>query len=383
MMNKKVSLARCENYNLEDVKNAIKKNIDNIGGLKKYVESGERVLLKVNLLMKKKPEDAVTTHPTFVRALAEIFIENGNDVLIGDSPGGAFNERILTSLYSATGYSEIAEKTNAKLNFNVKSSEKETPNGFVLKKMVITDMLNDVDKVISVSKLKTHGMMTFTGAVKNMFGTIPGIMKAEYHLNMPEYDTFADAMIDICINANPILSFMDGIEGMEGDGPSSGDKRNVNVVITSESPYHLDKVACKIIDLDFQKVPIIKNCIKRGICKEGLLDIELLGDDISSFKLKDFKIPETRILNPTKNMPKAFSDIINKFLQPKPVFDYELCIKCGVCAENCPAKVIDMSAKKPIVDLSNCIRCYCCQELCPKKSVKIHRPAILKYITGK
>ncbi len=125
--------------------------------------------------------------------------------------------------------------------------------------------MHEVDKVISVSKLKTHGMMRFTGAVKNMFGTIPGLIKAEYHFKMPGVEEFSDMLVDVCYNANPVLSFMDGIVGMEGAGPSAGDPRHVGVILTSASPYALDLAATYIVGMEGQSVPTVERSIERGL----------------------------------------------------------------------------------------------------------------------
>lgn len=384
-MKSKVSLEHCNEYDYDRVYKALNKSIENLGGLDKYLNKGEKVLLKLNLLMKKKPEEAVTTHPVFVQALTTIIMEYGCEVLLGDSPGGPFSEKALTSLYAVTGIDEISKKTGAKLNFNVKSFVKSNPNGLTLKKITLTDMLNDVDKVISVSKLKTHGMMTFTGAVKNMFGVVPGLLKAEYHFNMPKYEDFGAALVDICTCANPVLSFMDGIVGMEGNGPSAGVPRNINVILASDNPYNLDKVACSIIKLDFSKVPTIKYSIDTGLCKEDLSDVELIGADINKFIINDFKIPKVMGVNPMiEKLPPFLNKFINNLFQTKPVFDHATCIGCKICADNCPAKIITMGENnRPSAQLDKCIRCYCCQELCPKKAVSIHKPFILNAFSKK
>lgn len=370
----KVSLIKCEEYDYDKVKEALLRSVEHLGGLSKYISKGERVLLKVNLLMKKKPEEATTTHPVFVKALANILIEYGASVVIGDSPGGPFSEGMLRGIYKATGMEAAAQETGATLNANYKSCERENPDGLLLKRITVTDMLNDVDKVISVSKLKTHGMMTFTGAVKNMFGTVPGIKKAEYHLNMPEYKDFADAMLDICLCARPVLSFMDGIVGMEGHGPSGGNPRNVNVIIASNSPFQLDKAAVSIINLDFSHVPTIYRSIERGLCGGDLEDIEFFGDGLESFFIKDFDVPRTKMFA----VPKFMKKFAASHVQPRPVFNNGLCNGCGSCAKNCPAEVIELHGEKPSVKLSGCIRCFCCQELCPNKAISIYRPFIVR-----
>jgi ferredoxin len=247
-------------------------------------------------------------------------------------------------------------------------------------------MLNDVDKVISVSKLKAHRMVVFTGAVKNLFGVVPGLLKAEYHLNMPKKEDFADALIDICLEAKPVLSFMDGIIGMEGEGPTAGKPRAVNVLIASDSPYHLDKVACEIIGLPFNDVPTIKNCIKRGICSNGLSDIELRGDDIESFKIHDFDIPKSKDFVDPILVPEALRGVANRLLRPIPAFKQGVCTSCGICAERCPVKVIKMRKnenKLPALNTKECIRCYCCHELCPNKAIMIKEPIISRLLFGR
>ena len=380
-MKETVSLIRCSEYEYDLVKDSILKSFENLGGIEKYINKGDKVLLKLNLLMKKKPEDATTTHPTFAKALAEILIEYGAEVIIGDSPGGPFNTSLLRGVYKACGIEKIADEVGAKLNYNINSVEMKNDEGLILKKITAIEVLNEVDKVISVSKLKTHGMMMFTGAVKNMFGIVAGLEKAEYHVRMPNNDDFSNALVDICLLSKPVLSFMDGIVGMEGAGPSGGDPRDIGAVIASTSPYHLDVVATSIIKITPNKVPTIKRSIERGLCKGNLEDIILKGDNIDDFIIEDFIVPEIRSLDLLEGkMPKFIREIINGLLQPKPVFNHEKCVGCKDCYESCPPQVIKMVNNRPFVDLDGCIRCFCCQELCPVKAVNIHRPVLMKLL---
>ncbi|EOC99574.1 DUF362 domain-containing protein [Caldisalinibacter kiritimatiensis] len=377
-----VSLVECRDYNYDLVKKSVVKSFENLGGIEKYINKGETVLLKINLLMKKRPEEATTTHPAVVKALAEVIIEYGANVLIGDSPGGPFNERMLKGIYKVCGMEKVAEETGANLNYNTNEMTVKNDKGKILRNLTVTEMLKDVDKVISVSKLKTHGMATFTGAVKNMFGIIPGVLKAEYHLKMPDIKDFSDVLVDICEYANPVLSFMDGIVGMEGEGPSAGDPREVGVLISSTSPHHLDVVATSIINLKPTDVPTIQRSVERGLCKGNLDDVKLIGGSIEKFRIEDFKVPKTKSIDFISDiLPKPVVNMLNSMLRPKPVFNYKDCVGCGDCAANCPPKVIEMVNNRPVVDLDGCIRCFCCQELCPKEAVTIRRPLLMRVLS--
>lgn len=371
-----VILKACDNYNVGEIKGLMEESVASLGGLDRFIFTGETVLLKVNLLMKKRPEEATTTHPAFVEALSQILIDHGCKVIIGDSPGGPFTPGILKGIYRTCGYEDIANRLNVELNYNVDSCEVVNDNGKLLRKMSVIDVMTKVDKVVSVSKLKTHGMMKFTGAVKNMFGTVPGLIKAEYHFKMPEVDEFSEMLVDVCVNAAPVLSFMDGIVGMEGAGPSAGDPRQVGVILTAESPYALDAVAATIIGMDPKSVPTIMRSVERGFIPEDVSLIPVVGASVESLKVNDFVVPRIGTPDFMKNAPAPIKKTVDHLLKPRPVFHKNICIGCGECARCCPPTAIEMVSSKPEVDLEKCIRCYCCQELCPAKAVDIKRPLL-------
>lgn len=377
-----VSVLRCDNYDIKNLKSILNKSLENIGGLRKYINKGDKVLLKINLVMAKKPESAATTQPEFLQALTEILIEYGAEVLIGDSPGGPFNELSLKNIYHVCGINNVIKNCSAKLNFNTDTNEVSNPSALILKRLTVVDMLNDVDKVISVARLKTHGMMKMTGATKNMFGIIPGAMKAEYHLNRPDLDMFAKSMIDICIYANPILSFLDGIVAMEGNGPTNGTPRKLNMVVVGDNPFVVDMVASHSITNRPLSIPIIKNAVERGLCPKDINEINIVGENIDSFYVSDFKMPNVVNINPLKSkLPNFAETFINSNLQPKPIFVHNKCIGCRICFDNCPPHAISMLENRPAVELNQCIRCFCCQELCPKDAIDIKRPVLYNIIS--
>ena len=367
---------------LDKVKEIIKKSIDELGGIGKFVNKGERVLIKPNLIMMKAPDKAATTHPSVVRAVAELVAEAGGKTVIAESPGGPFNERMLKSIYSACGITDAAEKSGAELNYNTATKELSYPEGKLLKRITVIDELTKADKVINISKLKTHGMMRMTAAVKNLFGTIPGTMKAEYHLNRSNPDDFAETLIDICRYAKPVLNIVDAVVGMEGNGPTGGTPREIGALLASDNPFVLDMMCAYMINVPYTDVPVCVHAVERGLSPKSIDEINIIGDDISKFVITDFKAPKAILVNVTENLPKPVYKAINNILQPYPVFNKDKCVGCGKCAENCPPSVLKMKDKRPSFDKSKCIRCFCCQELCPAVAIDIKRPLFYRIFSS-
>lgn len=369
-----VNIVRCNDYEYENVRKAVYEALEGIDAIRSKLAGGSRVLVKTNLLMRKDPDDAVTTHPAVVEAIVSYLQELGCKVIIGDSPGGPYTEWNLRAVYKAAGMFEVAEKTGCELNFNTEVLEVSNPEAKRLKSMQIIKIAKEVDFVVSAAKLKTHGMMTFTGAVKNLFGVIPGLVKADYHFRLNSVDNFADHLVDICEAVRPVFSVIDGIDGMEGDGPSAGEKRHVGLIMASDSPYAVDTAASSIIGMEPMIVPTIRAASQRSLFSGNIKDVVLKGVQLGEIKIEPFKLPASINVNFVGGrVPKAFEKVIMNTLRPKPIFNFDLCVSCGDCKRSCPPGIIDMSSGKPVPDLNKCIRCFCCHELCPKKAVDIKR----------
>ena len=379
-----MSIVKCDNYEIDNVKASIKKSLDYLGGMASFIKPGEKVLLKVNLLMKRKPDKVTTTHPTLAQALAELVIEAGGFPIIGDSPGGYhfYNKKTLESVYETCGMKEAAEKSNAELNYNTEVIDVPYPQGKIMKSIKTIKPVLEVDKIINIPKIKTHMMTVYSGAVKNLFGIIPGSFKAEYHLRFEDTNDFADLLVDICQFAKPTLTVMDAVIGMEGYGPTNGSPKKVGLIIAGSNPYELDVIAAKVIGLEPKEIPTVKKSMERGLCSGSLQDINLLGEQIESVYVSDFKIPTRKLSFNFYNLllPKFISKRLNRFMKAKPRFNHKTCKSCGVCAKSCPPKAISMEGGKPIVDLDQCISCFCCHELCDYNAVEIKRPWLIRII---
>lgn len=374
-----VGIAICKDYDYDKV---IKEVADLLSKLHvlKDLKPG-KVLLKTNLLKKNKPEDGVTTHPFVVEGVARYLIEKGFQVVIGDSPGGPFNKAILRSVYEASGIADVAKRCGCELNYETEVVSVKPPNATLLNNLKLVKAFTEVDYVVSCAKLKTHTMMTYTGAVKNLFGMIPGVTKADYHLKMNDPDNFANMLIDICDYVEPIFSIIDGIEAMEGDGPSAGDIRELGLVLVGDNPYALDAVACKITGIEH--VPTILHAQKRSLAPSDLNDIVYYGVPLGDIDVVPFKLPGSTHVN---FMEDRIPDFVVNFLldkvRPYPKVILDQCIGCAICAKNCPSKVITMVDKKAKIDTSLCIRCFCCHELCPEKAIGIKRHILHKLVFG-
>lgn len=376
-MDNKVSIVKCENY--DEVQRAVDEAISLLGGMEKFVKSGDKVVIKPNYVMKKNPEEAATTHPAFLHAVIVSVERAGGIVTIAESPGGPYNSQLLKGLYTVCGAYEAIKGTNAKLNFDTAFTDTSYPQGHTIKNMPLIKPVLDADVIISLPKLKTHAMTSYTGAVKNLFGVIPGTHKAELHFRLDDRKAFCSMLVDLYECIKPDLSIMDGVWGMEGNGPTSGQNRHIGLVMASANGHALDMAACKIIDYKPEEVDTVYEAVKRGLCASSAEDLDILGENINELVIKDFLKPESHFnLLKLVSLPAALNARVIHLLSSRPEMYHDKCIGCGECMRCCPPKAITMNdtkyGKRPFIDTEKCIRCFCCQELCPKKAVGIKRP---------
>lgn len=379
----KVFIEKCESYEYKKVEEIIFSGMGQMEELENRIFKGCHVLVKPNLLRGNKPEEGVTTHPVVVEAVVRYLKKKGCIVTLADSPGGPFTESALRAVYKNTGLAEVAEKTGCALNYSTEGVMVENKKAKKLLKMEVIKIATEVDFIVNVAKLKTHCMMTYTGAVKNLFGLIPGLIKADYHLKMKSNENFAEHLVDICEFAKPVLHIIDGIVGMEGDGPSAGTLRNSGILIVSDNPYSADIVGSKIIGIDETLVPTIMMAKTRRLIGSTYEEIEFSGLKPEDLKIEPFKLPETTSVTfMSEKVPSFVETFVMENLRPKPIILKSKCVKCGVCVEVCPAKTIEMAGGLPEIKLDHCIRCFCCHELCPKKAIGIKRNFIYDKLMG-
>lgn len=326
---------------------------------------GKQVLIKPNLVVGASPEKAVCTHPEVVGALIRHL--RGSKVSVGDSPGLGSTENVAV----IAGILEVCQREGAALVDFANPIVKETPEGAVCRGIPLAEAVLRADAVISAAKLKTHALTRYTGAVKNLFGCMPGKLKPEMHLRMEEIDQFAGFLVDVYLTVNPVLSVVDGIVAMEGNGPRNGNPCKVGVLLAGKDGVAVDAVAASVIGIDPFSVPIILDAHQRKVGCGDLGSIEIIGTTLNEVRIRGFKtVPGSS--SALKNLPPFLKYLLRAQLTARPVVNVQSCKRCAVCRELCPAKAITME-KAAVINRHNCIRCYCCQELCPEGSITLER----------
>ncbi len=376
-----VSVIKCEEYERQSVYDAVKECLRLIASTDGMARPGMKVLLKPNLLSPSQgPEKAINTHPVVIRALVDIFQKDyGCEVLLGDSCGSVRNASTFNA-FRVTGIDDIARETGMKtVNFDKDERiELVNKNGKVLKSFDVAKTVKDVDMVVSLPKLKTHGLTLYTGAIKNMFGAIPANGKKNVHLLAPQSKLMAQALVDVYEVTRPHISIMDGIIGMEGNGPNAGEPRKVGVMLASVDGVALDAVASSIIGFNPMDVPIIRYAHERGLGTADMADISVLGETIENVSVPDFKKPSSSSQDfASKYVPNfLLSGMFRHSCTTFSTIYQPNCTQCYECIVNCPAKAMSAPDGKVIVDKEKCIGCFCCDEVCNFKAIKMKRSFI-------
>jgi len=368
-----VTIEKADSYDSGSIRAALDALLAPLGGMAAYVQPGERVLLKPNLLSAKPPDRAVTTHPALVREVIRLVREAGGIPIVGDSPGVGGLRRVAEK----SGILAVLEKTGTEL---VEFTEpREVAGSGTFKRIALAAPYLEADRVINLPKLKTHEMMTITCGVKNLFGAVVGTAKAAWHLKAgADRELFARMLVEIHQLRPPDLTIVDAITAMEGDGPGSGDPRQVGCLLAGVNALAVDVVAADIIGIPHKLRYVERAAERLGIPGTDRAAITLAGAPLDEVRMHGFRLPH--ISDVQFGLPSFLKNRLRQHLTSRPVAIPGKCRLCGICRDACPPGAITLKDGKLVIDYHSCIRCFCCRELCPDAALTVREGALLKCI---
>jgi uncharacterized protein (DUF362 family)/Pyruvate/2-oxoacid:ferredoxin oxidoreductase delta subunit len=374
-----VSIRRCEDYDPARLRSALESALEDLKGPDSFVKQGERVLLKPNLLKSAPPSQAVVTHPAFVEAVASLVIDAGATPFIGDSPSLGKLSRVL----SKSGYEPFMKRLGIQAAPFGDPLTVEFSEGRLFRRIDLSREVFQFDAVINLAKLKTHTQMVLTLAVKNLFGTIVGTDKAAWHLRAgKDYDSFATALVQIVDAVKPRLSLVDGILGMEGNGPNSGIARHLGIIGASTDAVALDASICRLLGLPVETVRtcVIGESLGIGVAAEDR--IRTVGSELEGFPLTDFLPPKSMTMTWNLSRRNPFRRFLENHLVTRPRIDSSACSGCKICLEHCPPQAISEQDGEIVIDYRKCISCFCCHELCSGDAIRIVQPRLGRFLSS-
>jgi len=385
-----VALQACPDYRPEEVQRAVEALFASLGGLERFVRPGDRVFMKVNLVTPATPEEAVSTHPEVVRAVARAVKRVGGVPLVGDNPAIANRATAL----KRSGIAAVAEQEGLEVPDLAPTATLECPESKAFHHFEVSKAILDADVLLNLPKLKTHTLTYLTLAMKNLFGVIPGTNKARWHLRAPSPESFAVFVADLNAGvrhhfsgSRRMLTLCDGVLAMEGEGPGrAGRPRPLGALLAGEDLVALDRVACALTGLDAGRVLTIKEGARRGQGAGSLEEIRLAGEPLERWAGTSFAPAQSPVALVGLGPKLAQVGWIRNLMIEHPQLEADKCVSCRRCAEICPAETIRFEGgerPKPRFGLDRCIRCYCCGEVCPEGAIhKSPTPLLGRLLQG-
>jgi uncharacterized protein (DUF362 family)/Pyruvate/2-oxoacid:ferredoxin oxidoreductase delta subunit len=364
-----VAVVRCGSYDRHEVEDALARALGLLEGAGAVPRLEGDVLLKPNFLYPSRRESLVCTDPEVVRAAAAWAARSGARVRLGDSPG--FGTAAWAA--RASGVAKAIEGIPVEV---VEFSETVGVQGRRVKSLELAKAAVEAGAIVNLAKFKTHGLMGLTLAVKNLFGTVPGLRKSGWHLKTgDDRKAFARLLADVAAALPRGIHVLDGVVAMEGNGPGSGTPRPLGVLLASPDPVALDRIACGIAGFPPREVPVFEAAREAGFGETDPSRIEVLGDDPRALAARGFQPagPSGSVFREL-GVPPRVMNWLRRIYAPGPAADPRRCRSCGLCVKVCPAGAVRMrEGGAPSFDRNRCVRCLCCQEMCPAGAIHARR----------
>jgi uncharacterized protein (DUF362 family)/Pyruvate/2-oxoacid:ferredoxin oxidoreductase delta subunit len=371
-----VAIVRCPGYDAALLDRALAEAVE-LAPLPEV--KGASVLLKPNILSVSSPDQAVATRGELLAACARLLRSRGAArIMAGESPAWQSHEAAARK----SGIRAACDSEGVEWIDFSEGAEFESPMGKRVKRFTLATALRKADILINLPKLKTHRLMRYTGAIKNLFGLVPGLEKSAFHLRFPDNDRFGEMLVDLALAAKSAYSLMDAVVSMEGAGPMNGRPVETGLVIASRDPAALDWIAASVIGYDPRELAYLVDACSRGAWISGPGDIELKGLGLEEAQVPGFELvpPNAGHAFFTESLPAPLRRLIRNATVPRPFFDHAKCVRCGGCVKICPPRALEFvpdegaeSGKRVAIDYGACIRCYCCHEVCPADAISLRK----------
>ncbi|MEJ5306812.1 MAG: DUF362 domain-containing protein [candidate division WOR-3 bacterium] len=356
---KKVFSFEIFDYNLEKIESNLKQVFKSLELLKNFSDE-KKIILKPNLLTKPSSNlNIITTNPIVVESVIRILLAEGikkERIFIAD--GSSAIHKDMDPIFKETGYMDLAGRYGINL-VNLNKTK------YIIKNRIkISDFLEDQPHIINIAKLKTHMLTTLTLSVKNLYGLIPGESKLYYHTKYPDVESFSEFLTKLYITIKPDINIIDGITGMQGNGPGGGDYAATGLLLVSEDGFALDDFVTSLLGLKTDDIPFLKIAKNTGIYNG---DYQVIGN----YHKLNMKMPDRNNFKVSLNFAKQ--KFVKHFTSNYPFIIREKCKRCFKCYKSCPAGAINIVEGYPHIRERLCITCYCCVEVCQFKSIKVKK----------
>lgn len=381
VMEKIVSAHYCEDYSIKEVSATLDKCLEDIGGLFNLIKPKSKVMLKCHLATNNQPNDAKTTHPSIVIAIAEKIAKLGASCIIADCPE---NSSDINKIYETTQMLYASNQGNAELNLDERVSSIDI-DGVKTKKLTLLNLVNDVNYIVNIPKLIIDKTFVVKGAVDNLFGLVPSEMQEilRNRLFLPkDYNNYLLDILQV-VQDKTILNILDGVVASEIDGT----QRIMNVIIASEDAVCLDASVYNMLGLNTEDYSLFQQANMRNMF-DLTKPFKLVGDSIDIFKKPDLQLPPKDPEGQNSYLSAKRRKQLYMSTQERPKVDLTKCKGCKKCFSACPVGAIlegrdennEIYAK---INLDSCINCLRCVRTCPYQAINVVIPNKYKTMRSK